>query len=80
MAKLRRIVLFVVGGLLVAGCAFNAELRGGLLLIFFPQYFREAEFLQFADNTGQEVYLLGTIHSNQSPGNATMRHRRRWLW
>ena len=65
--KLRRIVLFVVGGLLVTSIlliAFNAELRGRLLLIFAPQYFREAEFLRFADNTEQEVYLLGTIHSN----------------
>jgi hypothetical protein len=65
--KLRRIVLFVVGGLLITGIlliAFNAELRGRLLLIFAPQYFREAEFLRFADNTGHEVYLLGTIHSN----------------
>jgi len=65
--KLRRIVLFVVGWLLVTGIlliALNAELRGRLLLIFAPQYFREVEFLRFADNTGQEVYLLGTIHNS----------------
>lgn len=65
MVKLRRITLVIVGGLLVSGIlliTFNAELRDELLLIFAPKYFREAEFLRFADNTGQEVYLLGTIH------------------
>jgi hypothetical protein len=76
--KLRRIVLFVVGGLLIAGIlliAFNAELRGMLLLIVAPQYFRETVFLRFANDTGQDVYLLGTIHSNhQSTKDYSLLH------
>ena len=65
MSKLRWIVLLVAGGLLVAGLsllAFNAELRGELLLLVSPRTFREAEFLRFTSPAGQDVYLLGTIH------------------
>ena len=67
ISKLCSTFLFVAGGLPVAGTlliTFNAEMRSELLLNFAPRYFREVEFLRFVDDTGQEVYLLGTIHGS----------------
>lgn len=67
VTSLRKIFLWVVGGLLVAGILliiFVVEPRGGVFLVFAPKHFREAVFLRFSGNSGEDVYLLGTIHGN----------------
>jgi len=67
MGKLRRIALGIFGSVLALAAllvTFNAEARGGVLLLVAPGYFRDVQFLRFADSQGHEVYLLGTIHTD----------------
>jgi hypothetical protein len=46
------------------------ELGAALLLKASPKAFRDAEFLRLTDRSGDEVYLLGTIHGDHltTPG------------
>lgn len=64
-SRLRLIILVVIVGLLVSGAlliAFDSEIRSGLFFVINPQAFREAALTRYTDSTGQEIYLLGTVH------------------
>ncbi|MFI4973305.1 MAG: hypothetical protein ACHP84_02065 [Caulobacterales bacterium] len=77
MSRLGGTVLFSVSGVVVAAVLVvlaMSEVRGELLLKMSPKAFRDAEFARFADNAGDEVYLLGTIHG----GHLTTRDYSLW--
>lgn len=60
-------VLLVGAILLIAG---NSELRDGLVLIVDPGYFREEKFSHCRNGAGQEIFLLGTIHTDHLTNSA----------
>ena len=62
------IVILVIVGILILSAAIllatNTELRNGLVLLTDPNYFRNIVFFHYRNETGQDIYLLGTIHSS----------------